>query len=137
MLRLPGWLGALGMSQSPSHECFLWGLSAHQRKQVFVDKKQVVHFAWGSSPGPWAQASVLGCKGVLRTEVIKTHDHGAWWVLEFRKCLRHKTMGEAQHPSEGSATTKSAVGCGSKIPTERKTVFKLDGTNSQRANVGK
>lgn len=46
-------------------------------------------------------------------------------------------MGEAQQPSEGSATTQLAVGCGSKIPTERKTGIELDGTNSQRANVGK
>lgn len=45
-------------------------------------------------------------------------------------------MAEAQSPSEGSATPQSAVGCGSKVPIERKTGIGLDRATSQRADVG-
>lgn len=77
---------------------------------MFANTQQVIHFAWVSTPGPGAQAAVLGCERVCRKEVRNTHVHRAQQVSKFRKCLGCETTREARHLSEGSATSQSVPG---------------------------
>ena len=103
ILPLPGWPGVQGRPQPPPAVCWpsLWGLSGHRRNQIrqmFVDTEQVIHFAW-------AQAAVLGCEGVCRTEVRNTQVHRAQHVSKFRKCLGCETRRKLSTFSRGQPPT--------------------------------
>ena len=85
---------------------------------MVVDTEQVIHFAWVTTPGPRAQAAVLGCEGVCRTEVRNTHVHRAQQASKFRKCLGCETWRKLSTFSRGqpppSPWQVGSQGCHSK-----------------------
>lgn len=103
IVHLSGWLGARGMSQSPSHKCLLWGLSAHQRsgtKWVFVDTPS----AWVSTPRPGLRLLCWGVRVCLeqRSETHMSTGPGGFPnsgdALGIRQWGKHRTHLGGQPP---------------------------------------